>query len=482
MPAKFLMSWEGKPQFRWVKQKNGVKYRVSCAELKLTSEKWTKEESYPYANEWWRKKLVELGQDSSELDPDKLSAIQLVDRLIEWAASNEPTQVASLREKRKILEQSDVDSLPLIDQEVIEERIQLAGMFGIQVPKDTDPTILQDIFGDRRIHQDRLKRHRKVKEEQTVGHGLDLFLEQLRLKQEPATHQEIDDKLRAIPESVWSRETNVGTICEQTVLNHYRWLAGQKLSPGAHNKRIGFFRRFVGWLYEQRMIETLPRNLKSKDHRRKLDHQEVETFDHVKEFVDQLPVSLRTWAMLCLNCGMTAADLGSLFWADATLTLGESIAIGQEEAKVMGLIDSNTWTIRRRRSKTGKNPKTPTVTYKLWPETIRLLKGLPRRSHLVFVTENGSPMYVSKYTTKTTSKSKVSRKDLFGDYWRGQRINLGKLRSVAADMLYGHELYRQYKDYFLAHKPNTMSDKHYGKEKDEPFFRALEFIRKSIFD
>jgi len=90
-------------------------------------------------------------------------------------------------------------------------------------------------------------------------------------------------------------------------------------------------------------------------------------------------------------------------------------------------------------------------------------------------------MYVSKYSETTKAKSKASRKDLFGDYWRGQRIPLGKLRSVAADILYGHEIYRQYKDYFLAHKPNTMADKHYGNEKDDPFFRVLAYIRKTIF-
>jgi integrase len=481
MPAKFLMSWEGSPQYRWVKQKDGVKHRVTCVELNLPQKKWTKEDSYLYANDWWRKKLLGLGQTTPELDPEKLKAIQIVDRLIDWAASNDPAEVPKLREQRKAIEQSDPDSLPLLDQEVIDERVQIAAQFGIHIPQGTDALVLQDIFGNRRIHQDRLKRHGKVKEEQTVGYCLDLFLEQLRLKQEPATHQEINDLLRAIPESVWSREMNVEAISEQTVLGHYRWLAGLNLGAGSHNKRLGFFRRFVVWLYEQRMIENLPRNLKSKDHRRKLDHEEVKTFDQIKEFVDQLPATLRTWAMLCLNCGMTAADLGSLFWADNALTLGDSIAVGQEKAKVMGLIDANSWSIRRRRSKTGKNPKTPTVTYKLWPETIALLKELPRHSPLVFVTENGSPMYVSKYTETTKSKSKVSRKDLFGDYWRGQRINLGKLRSVAADMLYGHELYRQYKDYFLAHKPNTMADKHYGKEKDDPFFRALEFIRKSIF-
>lgn len=481
MPAKPLMSWEGHPQYRWVKMKGGVKYRVTCAELDLPRNKWTKDGSYLHANDWWRKKLTELDQNGRELDPEKLEAIQSIDRLIDWAASNDPAEVLRLKEKRQAIEKSATDSIPLPDQEVIEERLQLAAMFGIHVPEDTDPTILQDIFGDRRINQDRLKRHHKVKEEQTVGYALDLFLEQLRLKQEPGTYSEVDHALRAIPEGVWSRETDVSTISQKTVLAHYGWLAGLNLVPGSHNKRLGFFRRFVTWLYEQHMIETLPRNLKSKDQRKKVEHVEVTTFDGIKEFVDGLPVRLRTWAMLCLNCGMTAADLGKLFWADGKLKLGDTVGVGQDSIKIMGLIDATTWTIRRRRAKTGKNPKTPTVTYKLWPETIALLKDLPRDRQLVFVTETGSPLHVSKYTETTKSKSKAVRKDLFGDYWRGQRIPLGKLRSIAANALYGDVLYRQYKDYFLAHKPNTMADKHYGKEKDDPFFRALDYIRTELF-
>jgi hypothetical protein len=178
---------------------------------------------------------------------------------------------------------------------------------------------------------------------------------------------------------------------------------------------------------------------------------------------------------------MTAADLGKLFWTNEKLALGSELMIAGEAVKVQGLLDPREWTIRRRRSKTGKNPKTPTVTYKLWPETIALVKELPRQSSLVFVTENGSPMYLSKYSEETQAESKVARRDLFGDYWRGQRIPLGKLRSIAANCLYQHEFFRPYKDYFLAHKPNTMADKHYGSDADEPFFRALEFIRTTLF-
>jgi hypothetical protein len=47
-------------------------------------------------------------------------------------------------------------------------------------------------------------------------------------------------------------------------------------------------------------------------------------------------------------------------------------------------------------------------------------------------------------------------------------------------MLLRHEHFRQYSDYFLGHAPKTDTEKSYGAESDEPFFRALRFIREQL--
>jgi hypothetical protein len=44
MCRKYEMSWEDRPAHRWVKMFKGVRYRVTCEELR--AQVWTKEGSY----------------------------------------------------------------------------------------------------------------------------------------------------------------------------------------------------------------------------------------------------------------------------------------------------------------------------------------------------------------------------------------------------------------------------------------------------
>jgi hypothetical protein len=78
---KFLMSWESKPYYRWVKMFMGVRYRVTCEALGLRRNSWTKEDSWQAANQWWQDRLAELGQ--------KPKAEQQVDDVIDAAGGLE---------------------------------------------------------------------------------------------------------------------------------------------------------------------------------------------------------------------------------------------------------------------------------------------------------------------------------------------------------------------------------------------------------
>ncbi len=66
MPRAHLMSWEGAPYFRWVKMRRGVRYRISCADLRAPL--FTKEGSAAQANDWWRKKLSEIEGRSARIE------------------------------------------------------------------------------------------------------------------------------------------------------------------------------------------------------------------------------------------------------------------------------------------------------------------------------------------------------------------------------------------------------------------------------
>src|SRR5262245_44674222 len=58
MPRRELMSWEGTPNYRWVKMYKGARYRVTCHELNAVA--FTKEGSVSLANQWWLRKKAEL--------------------------------------------------------------------------------------------------------------------------------------------------------------------------------------------------------------------------------------------------------------------------------------------------------------------------------------------------------------------------------------------------------------------------------------
>ena len=175
-----------------------------------------------------------------------------------------------------------------------------------------------------------------------------------------------------------------------------------------------------------------------------------------------MPDTFRLWALLGLNCGMTNADLGQTTW-------------GQIDQ-----INETTWLLTRRRAKTGDNPNSPTVTYKLWPETIELLKRLPTRKGLLFLRPGGGTYYQSKYT----EKGKAITRDHFSEEWRSldpkPSMTLKEFRSAGSTALKNKKEYREYVDYFLGHVPHKVSDVSYAAEADNPFFEALDFIRQVV--
>ena len=143
------------------------------------------------------------------------------------------------------------------------------------------------------------------------------------------------------------------TIDEKTVSAYYKWLGKSKLADRTQAKRWRFFVRFVTWLGSERTIESLPRNLNSPEYEFRVHPKKIKTYDDnlVKDELAKLTPRLKLYAMLGLNCGCTQVDF-------AALTIDQY----------------RNGTITRKRVKTSDHDDVPTVTYKLWPETIRLLE------------------------------------------------------------------------------------------------------------
>lgn len=407
----------------------GVRWRLLCRArkpneqekentgwLSLPEQDWTKERSQAAANRYWERKLAEM-----QLDP--FPDVEIA-----------PENLKFYKDIQKVRKAADLLGIKPEQGKAFEHPAIVALRENVEAIELTRPA---------------------VPTEKTLAKQLESFLALEKVRQKPQTYKEFADYLGFVKAELGA-ELDCSTINEETVNRHYQWLASKPWENNGKNKRLGFFRRFIGWLAENRVC-PVPLNLKSKQHRWKPKRKKVKTFSGVKDELEQLETRCRLWALLGLNCGMTQADLGALRWDQ---------------------IDLAKKTLTRVRVKT-EDEDVPEVCYKLFPETLALLKALPNKSGLVFTTEEGQPLYVVKYDGQ-----KVTKKDLFSTYWNRQSrkpaIPLGKYRSIGATALKGEATYRTFVDYFLGHAPKTLADKHYAGEADKPFFEALDFVHSEI--
>lgn len=431
MPRNSVMSWEGEPHCRWVKMFKGSRYKVTCNELGTPR---TKEASYQAANEWWQKTLATIAPTA------KLPrAIVNQEGIRDWYLQNGDNELA-------IKQQSLVDDLA--------SRVSA----GEQLNKIDDP--LQILSAEARaVWQDRLSQTKKIPTDKNITRNLEKFLQSKKdFGISPTSYKELDESLHNLL-SAGFMPASVDLITAETVDGCYEYLASHEWAASTKNKRMGFFRAFVEWLYASELLENRPRNLDTK--RFKVHLQAIRKFENVKNILEELPENFRLWGLMGLNCGMTAADLGGLSW---------------------DMIDLTKWTLTRKRVKTKDQKNVPTVCYKLWPETIAELKKIPHRTGIVFQTREGKPLYSTSYN----AAGKALKKDLFSTYWQRSdpkpSIPLGKFRSIGSTQLKKPgSSYRWAVEIFLGHAPSTMESKRYSAEDDEPFFEATDFIRQQIF-
>ena len=95
MARKLLMSWEGSPNYRWVKMYRGKRLDL----LRRTAISRTKEGSYQAANDWWQSKLATL--TAGGIDPERAEQLEALNHKINYAASNAPELVPALERRSK---------------------------------------------------------------------------------------------------------------------------------------------------------------------------------------------------------------------------------------------------------------------------------------------------------------------------------------------------------------------------------------------
>lgn len=474
MPAKPKMTWEPKPR-RWRKMHKGKLYVVSCRELGV---KETKEASYQAADAWWLKKMAEIDNAGYKFVHGTLKELR---KRIEWAAANDELEMAE-EYRRKLSEAEAIDACKTKDilekheklkalnalfpyAPDLDERLRHLKDMGIKIPEDLLSPLLDKMFGDRDLWDDRFRRGRKVHipEDRTVVAQVERFLalERARVEGEIVSVGEYEIVTRALHDfRDWILpDASIELIDADRIESWWSHLVALDISVETKKKKMRHVKTFVIWLAEKSLIAA-PTNLHSRRHRFGGGARIVRTLPHseVKSLIESAPGQLRLHLLLMANAGMTQIDISDLNPAEVDWERGR---------------------IRRKRSKTDDHPNVPVVEYLLWPETFELLKKYGHRSgDRALLTSSGLP-WVRDVLKPDGKRSKVDNiKSNFAHIKRrkGLKFSMKILRKTSASLLESESEFARYATLFLGHSPRSIAERHYVAPSQENFDRAIKWL------
>lgn len=236
--------------------------------------------------------------------------------------------------------------------------------------------------------------------------------------------------------------------------------------------RMQVARQFIRRCWELGSID-LPRNLDSKEMTIAASSIEIELFDFkdLKRIIKDAPEQwaeyypLKLYLLLMANCGMTQQDI-------ADLRVSE--------------VDFKEGIIRRKRSKRQRRYEgnIPTVQYKLWPTTAKLLrKYRSTGTDRVLLNRKGGILKGTTLNADAASR-KASKVDFVADAyndWVEQKNvkgakSLKAIRKTSASQLEKHSEYARYAQFFLCQSAKTVADKHYVVPSQDRFDAAVKWL------
>lgn len=263
-------------------------------------------------------------------------------------------------------------------------------------------------------------------------------------------------------------------IDESFVEGYYLWLTGQvkkkTYSPDYVHSIFAAFKNFVRHHWRRRRLE-LPRNLDEPAFVFKRKGKTIILWDkeEIHRFFEAANDRTRLYALLALNCGFYSSDIASLAVSEVDFVEGR---------------------ITRRRHKTQDHDTVPTISWKLWPETLRLLTqernpAISRGKNgngelLVLLNDEGRPLRTSELTDKFRKTDNVRNAINRVCYKLKIRKTAKQFRKTAASTLETHEAFGRYAQHFLGHAPSSIASKHYVLPSQDQFDRAVEWLGREL--
>lgn len=469
MPANYEMSWEGEPHFRWVRMHKGTRYRVKCRDLGLPQNKWTKQDSYQAANEWWVKKQAELDMAPLPTSDPRKFVRETIDYYLKHAL---PEEVSAFQAARAALEThpiegpaADDNPVPPADLHVIHENRQLLEMFGASIPATVPDQVLSSVLGHGRVHEERVRAAGATDPDAIVGKKLDDWRDILAGRLKASSLREVSDFVNEFKNMkdgdrvIFSGDWNITRVNEKVVGDMFRAIRRLPHNPVAQKKRWQRWRQWVSWVAEEGLIET-PRNLWSKEYVIPIPKKtpKVVSVETARNVLGKLSRRFKLYALLGINCSMNPVDVGCL----------------KKEQ-----IDWETGRLWKKRVKTTAKERVPTVYYKLFPETVALLQEhISDHPELALTSSVGTPLYDCRVDG---GKSKMNT--LLTQQWGDQKTGMtfSDWRDLGANLIFADPRFRNLKVLYLGQAPHGVSDIHYINPPADILDDALDFVRTQLF-
>jgi len=220
--------------------------------------------------------------------------------------------------------------------------------------------------------------------------------------------------------------------------------------------------QFLRWAWKQEHIETLPRNL--SDHGITVAAKKVRVFTaaEIKTLLTTATSRSQMYILMALNLGMTQQDMSDLH---------------------PGEVNWRKKTITRKRSKTKRHKDTPTVAYKMWPETLALLKQFQTKDKKrVLLNKFGLPLKDQEH-----ENGKYRKTDTVGREFRRleKRCKIkGRsficLKKTSRSLLEDNRDFQPIAELFVGRAPKTVSEKHYAKPPESWLADATDWLRVKL--
>ena len=434
------------------------KYRGEVTYIPVKTKGKTDAEGYKLALEWWKNEKARLDGEEQQRIATATGYGVFGDMTKSEYEENLRAEVLRSDWEEKVARINGEPAMRFEDWKEQQANLKYAAQAKLKEAQEIDPDGTVDAFANRFLT---FKRN-QVKAGKKIGVG---------------RWNNIRDDLKVFKETVGvekaANRVNWGVALFDYYTIQLKALAINPKGDGTAVDRMQVARQFIRHLWENNVID-LPRNIDSKEmviHRskKKLVIPPMKVFqDLLKNAPDKVGghYPLKLYLLLMANCGMTQIDISDLLHTE---------------------VDWKRGTITRKRSKTEEKnlDNIPTVQYKLWPLTFKLLKeNRSNDAEVVLIHVDGGRLRTT--TLSETDDLKSSNTDLIADRYN-EWIEEAKVkhaptlkffRKRSASQLAAHAEYNAFAQYFLAQSDKTVAENHYIVPSQKRFDAAIAWLGK----